>query len=128
MGINLIIVGHVILMIGAGVKDWIQVDSRNAEIGQIIQMRLDTRQITTIEDHRRMKIRLRFGSPGICFGVLTSIFELGRLWVVVWVAIGKPVGEYLVKDRRGQPLHRLITGQDAKICHVKGDLGRNAGP
>ncbi len=127
VGIDMIVVGHVILVVRQGRENRIQVEGIDAQVGQIAQARLDAGQVAAVKDQREELIGRWRRTPRVGGRAMAAVFVLLRPRVGGGIAIGEAVGEDLVEDRFHWPARWIIVGQNAEVGVVERDVGRRAG-
>ncbi len=114
------IVYHIIAVVTIGSKDRIEIEGIHAEVGQVVEPLLDACQVTAkeLDQLGRVAVRQRRLAPADSSGRLAAVLEFAVANVVPRIAVGKAIGEDLVKDAVADPGRRIIIGQHLKIVGV----------
>ena len=112
------VVDRVVPVVRAGVEDRVQVDGVDAEVDEVVEMRLEPERSppknSTSADASR-----RGGSShaGMARG-MAAVRPGAVLHVVRRVAVGEPIGEDLVEDPVGEPGRRVEPGHQPEVVVV----------
>src|SRR5581483_3955601 len=127
MRVNLLVIHHIVLMIGERAKNRREVQGRDTQVLQVIQLLRDTLQIAAEKLARaRLGMRTRSLTPGARDYRLTVTIVFATTHVIGRVAIIKAVREYLVKDALLHPGGILVVCQDFEISGVGWRVARDA--
>ena len=113
--IDLFVIGHIIFVVGISGENGVQIKGVDPQRLQIVEPLLNTGQIATVEDQREEEVGVGLRFPGQGLRPLPPVFKFVGLWVSGGVAVGKPVGEDLVANGRGQPVWGGIISHNSEI-------------
>ncbi len=125
--IDVLVVHHIILMVAECSEDRRQVEGVDAQVGQVIKVLGDARQVAAVENDPVVLIGIRLDTPGQGVRPVPSVFILIWLRVGGGIAVGKAVRENLVEDALQHPGRRIVAGEDLEVGRVQRIVIRCAG-
>jgi len=120
MRVDVLVVGHIVLVIRKRREHRVEVEGAHAEALQVIEALPDALQVPAIE-HQREDLVLRWKRfPGVGARPMSPVLVLVRARSAGRIAVGEAVGEDLVEHRRAQPGRRRSVGQEPKSLESSG--------
>ena len=111
--VGLEVVGRVVAVVGVGLKDRVQIQAGDAEITQIRQLLLDSREVAAVVVHVQVALAL-LGRPEVGLtGLVGAVDAVGEGHLLAGVALAEAVGEDLVHRAVFQP----VGGLEVRLMH-----------
>ncbi len=127
VGVHVVVVGHVVLMVAGGREDGVQVDGRDAQVLQVVQVLDDPGEVAPMEVPRSgAGPREVVPGPSPRRPALNQVLPVPD--VAGRVPVSEAVREDLVDDRVGHPFGAGVSGHQAEVGGVGGSMPRNPGP
>ena len=125
--VDVLVIGHVILVVGLRAKDWRQVQRVDPQRLQVVQALDDAGQVAAVKHQPAVPAFRRGRAPGTGQRAVVLVFVFVCARVAGGFAVREAVREDLVEHRALQPGRGVIIGQELEVEAVQRRLGARAG-